>query len=126
MDRALKDSYQDAVTKQRYFSTPLALAATLRSAKRTYSEMDGNGNGKGKNKGKGKGRGKSKNNGQSKGRRGRGNGGAASCKAKTSDGQMICFDYNSNAGCDRQQCRFLHVCGVCFKEHPMHQCPGGN
>ena len=28
---------------------------------------------------------------------------------------------NKDEGC--KGCSFLHVCGACFDEHPMHECP---
>ena len=125
---SLKTAYQDPVTKERYFNTPLALAGTLRSAKRTYNEMDNNYSKGGKGKGKGKSNRPRGHRGKAGGKGGNravanGDGGSRDgCKAKTPDGKMICYAYNTRDGCDRNPCRFLHVCGNCFRDHPMTGC----
>ncbi len=63
---------------------------------------------KGKSKGDGKGCGKS---GE----------GFASANQK---GKPICFAFNdTNTRCRKKQCRFMHVCGICFANNvPMFDC----
>lgn len=39
----------------------------------------------------------------------------------TPDGRAICFLFNLER-CKKNKCKFLHVCGRCFKEHPMAKC----
>ena len=42
----------------------------------------------------------------------------------TPDGKPICFAFNDKSNpCTKTKCSFLHVCGRCFKDHPMYQCP---
>jgi hypothetical protein len=48
----------------------------------------------------------------------------ARCASTTPDGKRICYSFNNKATpCDRHKCQFLHVCGRCFKDHPLWQCP---
>ena len=62
---------------------------------------------KGKGQGRGKGKGK-------KGSRDTG------CAAETPDGKRVCYSFNNKQEpCTRKKCQFLHVCGKCFKDHPM-------
>ena len=35
----------------------------------------------------------------------------------------VCYKFNDNEGCDRQDCRFKHVCEICGKgDHPKTAC----
>ena len=46
---------------------------------------------------------------------------------KTPDGKNICHAFNNpNETCTRGKggCAFMHVCGICFKDHPMYKCTG--
>ena len=120
--KALKDAFQDPVTKERYFNTPLALVATLRGQKRTYDEANNPTHPGGGNPGGGKGKGKGRKNPRRR-TGGKGKGKGNGCKPKTPDGKLVCFDYNSGDGCSRSGCKFLHICGTCFGKHPMQECP---
>ena len=76
-----------------------------RGDKRKYANMDGKGKGESKNKG-----GKAKSYAQG-------------CASETPDGKKICYTFNDKArGCAVAKCQFLHVCGRCFKDHPMFRC----
>jgi hypothetical protein len=39
-------------------------------------------------------------------------------QVRTPQGQPVCLSFNGAKGCSRQQCKFAHVCRVCFEEHP--------
>ena len=135
---ALKDSWNDVLTRNRYFITPLAISSSTgsksieissqsypnkRPAAETESGTDRNGSrkgGKGKGKGKGKGGKRQRMNGKSlevpKG-----------CARATPDGRFICYGYNDfNVRCRNPSCPFIqgHVCGICFQKHPMYACQG--
>jgi hypothetical protein len=128
---ALKQAWEDPVTKERFFTTPLCLESNRKRPAEPHS--DGHRHEptprhaqKGGNKGAGKGSGKNRpskkmrdgNKGSSKG-----SGKARGCASKTNDGQDICYKFNSEQGCTASKCRFAHVCGVCFaKGVPMHSC----
>jgi len=119
---ALRKAWQDPVTKDRYFTTPLCLKRA-----RTPSEYDEpakwakkEGEKGEKGKGKGKYKKKGKGNGGAKGR----GGGPIDCKSKTPDGKLICYKFNNESEeCRRVKCQYLHVCGKCYKDHPVFRCP---
>jgi hypothetical protein len=130
----LKQAWMDSTTKERYFTTPMALAAS--SGKRSVNvEYNANkrpasfsdfqrpaSQGKfQKNKGQSKGGGKAK--GRGKGSKGKT---SSQCAGTTPDGQRICYSYNNaQVRCGKQEkCSFMHVCGICFQKHPMYQCTG--
>ena len=123
---ALKEAWEDPVTRDRNFTTPLALepkrkpySEAVPPPPRAYSQGSQNGqppkrqrraeNKGGKSKGKG---GKSK---------GKGKGGSLECKSTTPGGEPICFRYNAG-GCSAKDCRFVHKCGKCFGDHPIGEC----
>ena len=134
----LPAAWNDPVVKERFFTTPLAYAASAtgihsqgdafaQAGLGADSEASASPTGKGKGrkrlklkqlvlkpeKGKGKGRGKAM---RPRGR----------CQAQTPDGRPICFRYNDvDQKCSRQGCTFAHVCGICFQKHPLYAC-GGN
>ena len=71
--------------------------------------------GKGK-KGKGKGKGKK---GKGKGK----NTPPPGCAQRTDKNKLVCWDFNKPTGCPVPNCKFEHVCGVCFAPNkPMHEC----
>ena len=129
---ALRAAWRDPVVKERFLTTPVALAAAGGS-KRAY-DGDGGGNprpgkrtqsagrGKGSYKGKpaaGKGKGKGKG-GKTAGER-------LGCASRTPDGQAICYGYSDfNVRCREKGCRFVHVCGACFGRHPLYACKPGS
>ena len=126
---ALRASWRDPVVKERFLTTPIALAAS--GSKRNFDNGDsltgakklrnngGGGRGKGKVKGAGKGKGKGKGKVSAGERLG--------CAARTPDGQPICYGYNdTNVRCKNRDCRFMHRCGACFGQHPIYACKPGN
>ena len=120
---ALLAAWKDPIIKERYFTTPLSLkrsrATSSSSANDNYQDqhkvarVDQD---KGNTKGTGKGTGK----GKTKGKGGSKDG---NCKAKTPDGKLICYRFNNEAeSCTKAKCNYLHVCGRCFKDHPLFRC----
>lgn len=116
---ALKSAWQNAIVKERNFTTPLALYAKRPPppspsvdygayASRASKQQKGAGN-KGKAGGRGKGVGKSIQGGH--------------CASHTPEGKMICYRFNSGEKCKQKKCKFLHVCGICFSpNHAIPQC----
>ena len=128
---ALKQAWEDPVTKERFFTTPLCLESNRKRPAEPHSdghrhELTPRHAQKGGNKGAGKGSGKNRPNKKMRdGNKGssKGSGKARGCASKTNDGQDICYKFNSEQGCTTTKCRFAHVCGVCFaKGVPMHSC----
>ena len=116
LDRAMKDG----VVKERFFLTPAAYNALTslggkrdksRSVRRdrwNYSNpSSGSWGGKGKAKG-GKGK----------------KGGGKSLHSKTPDGREICYAWNNKEQRCRHKCGRVHVCQICFGQHPAHACKG--
>ena len=136
---ALRESWLDPLTKERFFTTPLSIASSSGSkkieilGKRMGEEQHHNQNNK-KQKSGGKGQGKGGSNKVGKG--GSGKGGKSSqnsnklevprgCARFTPEGEPICFGYNDrNVRCRNPRCTFKHVCGVCFQRHPLYACNG--
>lgn len=118
----LERAWNDPLTKERNFVTPLALssAQAAGSWKRAAEGSWGQSVSKKKDKGKGRGR-------DTKEQKGKGKGKTkfSGCAAKTPDGRSICFSFNNpGVRCQNRQCAFLHVCGKCFQKHPLYQCKG--
>ena len=127
---ALARAWQDPLVKERFLTTPIALASS--GTKRGPAGDDPHKpleakpkKAKGSGKGKGKGGGKS----------GKGGGGKSGSKAadrlgmssKTPDGLNICYGYNDwNARCKNSKCKFEHVCGLCYGKHPLYACSPGS
>ena len=65
--------------------------------------------------------------GKGKGKGKKGFQGEGKCAAKTPQGDMICYAFNSRGkGCSLKDCRFKHVCGICFQPgHGIYNCPKG-
>ena len=43
---------------------------------------------------------------------------------KTKDEKEICRNWNNGHDCkDKDKCTHAHVCRICFKTHPMKECP---
>ena len=126
IDTALPTAYKNSLTKERFFITPLAVGSSASSSsKRPFSALEDNDStwktkkqqwlSKKGTKGKGKGKG----NGGGKGKQGSKNG----CAFKTPDGKNICFAFNTrDQARSAKKCKYLHVCGRCFKDHPLYQC----
>ena len=122
---ALRAAWKDPCVKERFLTTPVALAAAG-PTKRVYE--GGNSSFVKRSKGGGKGNAGSKGSGP-KGK-GKGKGKASDrlgCAARTPDGQPICFSYNDvNVRCRNKGCRFVHTCGICYGKHPLYACKPGN
>ena len=129
-EAALRAAWKDPVVKERFLTTPVALSASSAPKQRNTEGDNAGGGGKGtgrrtkvkKNQGKGKG---------GKGKGGGKGGKSASeklgCAARTPDGSPICYGYNDFAvRCKSRDCRFQHVCGICFAKHPLYACKPGN
>ena len=110
----MKLAYTDPLTKERRFTTPLALGAFARRRDPDAAPADKRPRA---DKGKGsKGKGKSKR-GQDAAKDGR--------HANTPDGKPICFRYNDKTrACTSKQCRFVHACSLCLGRHPAYACKG--
>ena len=146
----LRSAWMDSTTKERFFTTPMAIASNTGSnsvqvqygpqfQKRTgawsndgYPERSSPGKFSQGGKGAGRG-GRGLKGGMKGGKGGRGGKGSgkggkmAQCAAQTPEGKQICFNFNNaTVRCTKQRnCFFEHVCGRCFaKTHPMYQCPG--
>ena len=140
---ALREAWDDVLTRNRFFVTPLAIASSSGSksvefttsaeqafSKRRGSDIDGYPTQRAhtmnqKNKGKAKG-GKGKGGKRFKGS-GKGLDVPKGCARVTPDGKNICYGYNDFATrCRNPQCSFFsgHVCGICFQKHPMYACQG--
>lgn len=144
---ALREAWDDVLTRNRFFVTPLAIASSSGSksiefttsaqqavSKRSASDIDGYPAQRAfpvgqKNKAKAKG-GKGKGGKRFKGGAGGGKGGLEvpkGCASITPDGKRVCYAYNDFASrCRNPQCAFFsgHVCGICFQKHPMYACQG--
>jgi hypothetical protein len=118
---ALEEAWKNPTTKERAFTTPLALQ-TSSVNKRSYSENWGGGGQEKLPKKDGKGKGKGGRGG--KGGKGKGKGkGPQQCQSKTPDGQNICYGYNDpKTRCRNKHCHFVHCCGTCFGNHPLYAC----
>lgn len=107
-------------TKEKYFSTPVALSAAVsRGTKRPAEPLTADERGKGKGKSKGKAKGANKGNGATK--KGKGKGKARFPKTKTPDGRSICYKFQDGQ-CNNASCAFCHVCANCLGDHPMSGC----
>ena len=143
-EECLRESWLDPLTKERAFTTPLAIsAATHRHVEMSTFTGENSGGGhkqkvsnkktKQANKGKGGGKdafalvsGKGTRKGGSKGKnKGGGLTVPAGCAPRTTEGRPICFGYNDKeVKCKNANCSFVHVCGICFQKHPMYVCKG--
>jgi hypothetical protein len=125
---ALKSAWEDPLTKERHFTTPLALEAVRYVPSSTPSNWDDQPSSKKQRlaltngtkgvdpstKGKGK----------KKGKTGKGKGKGKKIKSQMPDGSYVCFNFNKEVGCQRTECTFKHVCGKCFAEGvSMLACP---
>ena len=118
-----KLAWEDPVTKERHFTTPLCLESgrkraadfppsTFRPEPPTKYTQKGGGKGSGKGK---KGKGQKKKSGSLA---------TPGCASTSPDGRSICYQFNNtNSRCNNAKCKFAHVCGVCFaKDSPMYVC----
>ena len=110
---ALETAWRCPVTKERYFTTPVAFSAISRpifvcssGPGPTVVKKDKKGGKKGNRKGAGKGKVNK-----------------FGCHIRTPEGRTICFGYNSNqTRCKNRGCNHQHVCGRCFGKRPMYAC----
>ena len=136
---ALKQAWYDTLTKDRHFTTPLAIAAATGSrkvdisggGKRAY-EVEESGQRKAlrNTSGKAAGGGKGKSRGGGKGGKGSGRGSKGlevpkGCARTTPDNKPLCYGYNDfKVRCRNPKCAYEHLCGLCFQKHPMYACNG--
>ena len=132
---ALVDSCRCPVLKERHFTTPVAFNAIpvgidAARSKRPREDPPPTGGGRpvvrasgppgplGRNKRK------SAQKGKGKGTKREGNASQSTgCARVTPDGGLICYGFNNKEeNCKRKDCRFLHVCGLCYGNHPMFRC----
>ena len=124
--QALETAWKDPVTKERFFTTPVAFAALSRPVFPPKEESSGSnaynyGPSRDSRKGGRKG---SKRNAPYKGGKGRTT--RSGCATRTPEGKTICFSYNnSKVKCKNKNCIHQHVCGSCFGKHPMFVCTNG-
>eukprot|EP00971_Amphidinium_carterae_P346331 6487712-Amphidinium_carterae.1 len=111
---ALLLARQCSETRERYFTTQVALSAVARATKRSIPQAAD------PKKAPRKGAKGSKGKGKSQPSR------PFHKHALTADKKKICFSYNSVAGCTRQGCQFAHVCTSCLGSHPLPQCGVAN
>ena len=105
---ALKTAWRDPTTKERHFTTPLALYCkrpVVHGGRPAQQQAAAPPKGKGKSKPTGKAK-------------------VGQCASHTPAGEPICFRFNTkNERCKQAKCRFRHVCGLCFSDkHPMFAC----
>ena len=109
---ALKAAYSDPLTKERHFTTPLALTTVARRT-RDVDETE-----KGTKKVRTHGKGKEPKAGGDKGK-GRGK------HDNTPDGKPICFRFNDKKRtCNNKRCKFVHACSLCLGGHPAYERKG--
>lgn len=134
---ALVKARKDTEVKEKYFSTPVSLFASV-GGKRKNGQGDSSGSGfvyntgsvgmpgAGKNKrfkGQGKGNKGQKGGGNQKKGNAKGKGKKNFPKTKTPDGRLICYKFQ-DANCPHgAQCTYVHVCANCLGDHSMNSCP---
>ena len=107
--RKLLDKERKAVAKAK------ARAGGGFGAPPPQAALGGGGGGGGGGKGKG---------GKRKGG-GKGGGNDGDLSDRTPEGKSICHAYAQSNNCQRgKDCKFEHVCQVCFGRHPNSQCRG--
>ena len=113
---SLKEAIKDPTTKERYFTTPLALyakrpSAAMNASSSSVAPKKGDAGQGGK-----KGRGRGKSGGKPPG--------AQRCASHTPEGDMICYRFNTvGEKCRAKKCKYKHVCGACFStKHALPQC----
>jgi hypothetical protein len=111
---ALRVAWDDSVTKERYFSTPLAMDMVTRRAPQQPSQPSQPGEPFSKKARKGKGKGKGKPEAAAPATGGKTKKFKGGCARNTPEGKPVCFNFNSDKGCKESTCRFLHACGKCF------------
>ena len=122
---ALKEAMTDTTIKERYFLTPNVyqqVSHTSSSSRGEYNRSRSPPRAwhpwSGEHYEQPKGRGKGKKGGKSKGKKGRQH------HDRTPDGRQICWKWNNPRERCRFQCGRLHVCQICFGQHPAHACDG--
>jgi hypothetical protein len=131
---ALQAAMRDTTLKERFFTTPCAMAGvshpqqyrgrsrspTAAGSKQWRSASSWNYNSSASSQGfKGKGKHHKGKGGKSRGKQG-GKGGDKIAHRETPDRRPICFAYNSPFERCKGNCGFVHVCRICFEPHPMH------
>ena len=111
LGESLKSAMECAVTKERYFTTPLAVSAATQASTRSRSPAPP---ATYQNQTKGKGQAGRKGRGKKGGRKG-------TYHSVTPEGRQICYAFNSaSESCDGT-CGRVHACQICFGPHGAHQ-----
>jgi len=113
---ALKMAWRDPTTKERHFTTPLALVAKRPGGPQQAQQWEATAPKKQKFEAKG-----TREKGKGKGKQ------LAGCASHNKEGTPICYRFNT-AGekCKPKKCKFAHQCGICFSDkHAMFQCSAG-
>jgi len=126
LPEALRQSMRDAVIKERYFTTPVAMSALPQAVENSSSSSRVGPAPQASNKPKDNRQQQS--NRVIKSRTKKAPPTSGGCAKVNSEGKAICFRFNNkNEGCRNAKCRFLHVCGRCFASgHAMFQCKSGS
>ena len=115
---AIRQAYNDPTTKERFFTTPVALSAT---GKRPLSFKDEDGWRRSTKVSKFGGKAKGKQSGKN-GQKG-GVGGKGKSRGKGKGKSDYCYAFNNSwERCRRQNCPFKHLCSRCGGQHPVYQC----
>lgn len=122
---AMESARRCTVTKEQFFSTPIALSAAVEKRKRP-DEVDQRARGRGRGQG-GKGAAAKQKGGSTvKGGNGRGKGGKDGKKgtrSQTPDGRKICYGFQAKNCTRGANCPFVHICSGCLGDHPFSECP---
>lgn len=128
LEACLRAAWRDPVTKERHFTTPVALSAIPQAVHNATDAPRSNKRPppapleRTAKKAKGKGKGK-----QTKGSVRSNKAQLQGCASHDPSGKPICFRYNlQDEPCTSRQCRFRHCCGICFGSHPMWRCQGAD
>ena len=114
---------KDGPTKERHFSTPVSMAASV-SKQATQKRVPDEGEIPGRKnfkKLKGKGKGGKEGKGGKGGKEGKGGKGTHYPHTKTPDGRLICFRFQDGT-CTSKKCNYVHVCAKCLAQHSMAEC----
>lgn len=123
---ALLKARKDTEVKEKYFSTPVSLYASVAGKRKADNNVNAgpsvrNADWNKKFKGDGKGRGKAQKGGPKK--KGKGKGKKSFPKTKTPDGRLICYKFQDGNCPNPAKCMYVHICANCLGDHPMTSCP---
>ena len=111
----LRRAMKDPTTKERFFTTPVAMAASVKRPLAFNDDQSGK-RSRGNPKGRGKGKGKEHSGNKGEGKHGKGKQGGKGQRGP-------CYAYNNHwERCRISNCKFAHVCSKCGGKHPIYQC----